>query len=379
MTTPGNPGDGQGGSALGGVAGAFAKEAIAAALPPEVQDLLKPGKTPDRIQRAISWAAQLDPSVMAAHRSHGHAVKTFQDIRALNLKDMDHVARHFARKYRHRAALTGAVTGLPGGLWAVVAAGADVQLTAIYAVRMVSDIAQSYGYDTGLIDEQTHLAEVLALAAGIDSLRGIGNMLAREGLSRLLPEVLPRLLMRLSLKLTEEQAAKWIGRIIPGVGAAVGGAIDYTFLRAAGERAMAYYHNRYLIEHGLPADNSKLSAASRVFTALAEPGAPAQLPMPGQQPNIVEGSIVAPGSHQLPAPQVGVPHPATPGEVLQRIPAPHPKHKAPERFGIYLAIFAVFALFATIAACAALYLILADVVNSLHLTGMLAGLPLLLR
>ena len=234
-STPDNSGSGSG--------SVLAAQALAA-LPPELQSILKPGRTPDRIQHAITWASKRDPEVLAAHRTNGQKIKDFSEIRALPLKRLDHVANHFARKYRHRALLTGAISGLPGGIWALIAAGADAQLTAVYVVRMASDIAQSYGYDTTQAAEQAHLAEVLAIAAGIDGLRGAGNWLTREGLAHVLPELLPKLLVRLSIELTEEQTAKIVGRVIPGIGAFVGGAIDYTFLRVAGERAIAYYHHR---------------------------------------------------------------------------------------------------------------------------------------
>ena len=341
-----------GSSNIAGVAGSFAKEAIAGALPPEIQDLLKPGKTPERIQHAIAWAARRDPAVLAEHRRRGHGVQTFEEIRDLKLSQKDAVARRFAHKFRRRAALTGALTGLPGGLWALVAAGADVQLTAVYAVRMAADIAQAYGYDTSTITEQAHLAEVLALAAGIDSLRGIGNWLTREGLVRMLPELLPKVLMRLSVEITQEQAAKWVGRLIPGVGAAVGGAVDYTFLRVAGDRAMAYYHNRYLIEHGLPADDSLLSRPARVFTALTAPDAAlssssALAQGRGQGP-VVEGSLAQPGQPpQLAAPAHALPAP-------EYVPPHKMRKSAPERFAIWLAVFAMIALLITIAACTAL-------------------------
>ena len=187
------------------------------ALPPEIQALLKPGKTSDRIQQAIAWAARPDPRVLALHQALDPSIQTYQDIAKATLAHKDVVARQIARRYRHRAALTGAVTSLPGGLWAIVAAGADVQLTATYSVRMAAMIAQSYGYDTSILEEQAHLADVLALVAGIDSLRGVGNWLTREGLTHALPEVLPRILTRLSIEITEEQAAKWVGRLIPGV------------------------------------------------------------------------------------------------------------------------------------------------------------------
>ena len=220
------------------------------AVPPEVQQMLnvKPGKTSARIQQVIAWAASADPEVLRQHQRYDKSIRTVADIRAAPLREKDRVAQNFARQYRHRAALTGAVTALPGGLWALVGMGADVQLTAIYAVRMAAKVAQSYGYDTSIVEEQAGLADVLALAAGVDSLRGMGNWLAREGLIQFLPEVLPRVLARLSVELTAEQAAKWIGRLVPGVSAAIGASVDYAFLRAAGERAIAFYHNRALTD-----------------------------------------------------------------------------------------------------------------------------------
>ncbi len=358
MTSSGNAG-GSSGSGLTGAASQLASQAVLGALPPQVQDLLKPGKTPDRIQQAISWASRRDPAVLAAHNKHGNKVKTFEDIKNVRLDRMDRVAKAFAQQYRRRAAFTGAITGLPGGLWAVVAAGADVQLTAIYAVRMAADVAQSYGYDTTDADEQAHLAEVLALAAGIDSLRGIGNWLSREGLSHVLPQVLPKLLMKLSIQLTEEQTAKWVGRIIPGLGAVVAGAIDYGFLRTAGDRAVHYYHSRYLVDHGLASPD-----------ILGEPAPALALP-PGM---VVEGSVAAGGAAaaaQVAGGQVAAgPVQSRPplGRQLALAPAQHaPARKpAPERsLASRLFIFAVLFFLATATACVALVVIVAQAVQGI--------------
>jgi hypothetical protein len=354
MSTSGNPGDqqiaatGSGGSALG-------------TLPAELESFLKPGKTPDRIQHAINWASRRDPAVLDRHKALKHHVNNFEDIQKLPLAQLDAVAKHFARAYRRRAFVTGAITGLPGGLWALVAAGADVQLTAIYAVRMAADVAQAYGYDTSIAVEQAHLAEVLALAAGVDSLRGVGNWLTREGLAHLLPELLPKLLMRLSVELTEEQAGRLVGRLIPGVGAAVAGTIDYTFLRVAGERAIAYYHNRYLTDHGLPAENPEISLPARAF-AIFTPDAsgsssssfPAATSAPSQSP-VVEGSLAS-----RPA-QIG-------SRVAPAVPAvtkKTPNHPPERHIRFWLTVFGIFAFFITIAACAALLILVGNGVHSL--------------
>ena len=351
MSTSGNPGDqqlattGSGGSAL-------------ATLPAELESFLQPGKTPDRIQHAINWASRRDPAVLDRHKSLKHKVTTFEDIRGLPLDQLDAVAKHFARKFRERALVTGAITGLPGGLWALVAAGADVQLTAIYAVRMAADIAQAYGYDTADVNEQAHLAEVLALAAGVDSLRGVGNWLTREGLAHILPELLPKILMRLSVELTEEQAGKLVGRLIPGLGAAVAGAIDYTFLRVAGERAIAYYHNRYLVDHGLQPENPQLSLPARAFSVFTpdQPETPTGSP---RQSQVVEGSAAAqPAATSSTA--------VTPVRMAAPAAAKKMPNRPPERrIRFWLTIFGIFFFFITIAACSALLVLASNGVHSL--------------
>lgn len=373
MSTSDKPGNEQFLNPAGGIAGQ-----TLAALPPDIQALLKPGKTSERIQHAIAWAARRDSRVLAAHQKLDASIKTFEDIRRASLVNKDRVARDIARRYRHRAAMTGAITSLPGGLWAIVAAGADVQLTATYSVRMASMISQAYGYDASVLEEQAHLADVLALVAGIDSLRGVGNWLTREGLTHAIPEVLPKILTRLSIELTQEQAAKWVGRIIPGIGAAVGGGIDYAFLRAAGERAIAYYHNRTLEELGmLPAGTSDLSLPSH-----AQPGA---LPAPSQTSEatsgkIVEGSLANPGDMNTHAVGGTVVSPATeatrsasvPAMSRAALPAPLPIRPmkklrgTPERFALYLAIFAIIAFLMSIAACAALIIIITQLVSGAH-------------
>jgi EcsC protein family len=295
--------------------------AAVAALPPEVQELFKPAPQSARITKAIGWAARPDPAVLELHRRHGSRnVRTLADIANVPLEKMDEVAQHIARNYRRRAALTGALTGLPGGPWAIVAAGFDVQLTAVYAVRMVSAVAQSYGYDPSKPEELAQLAEVLALVAGVDTLRGIGNWITREGLEHYLPEILPRLLVYVGAEITKEQAARFVGRLVPGIGALIAGSIDYSFLRVAGAKAVTFYHHRYLVEHGLAAPEV---TAGPAIAALPSGVAQALPPKPG-----VGGQVV-------------IPH-ATPKR----------RERPPERIGIYLAIFAVLALALTIAACA---------------------------
>ncbi len=349
------------------------------AVPPEVQQLLnvKPGKTSARIKQVIAWAAAADPEVLRQHQRHDKSIHTVADIRAASLGEKDRVARHFARQYRHRAALTGAITALPGGMWALVGMGADVQLTAIYAVRMAAKVAQSYGYDTSLVEEQAGLADVLALAAGVDSLRGIGNWLAREGMVQVLPDVLPRVLARLSVELTAEEMAQLAGRIVPGVSAAIGASVDYVFLRAAGERAIAYYHNRALTEgRALPGAAAPLALpAAGAAGSQGAPAAPAILATPPSESVVVEAEPTAPAAAEAPAPaapaaRAAVEAPAPAAPKVTSLPARPEKPAKPvkrrsRRWRLYFVIFAIVAMLSAIIACAALWTIIANALGGL--------------
>ena len=164
--------------------------------------------------------------------------------------------------------------------------------------------------------------------------------------------------MRLSVELTEEQAGKLVGRLIPGLGAAVAGAIDYTFLRVAGERAVDYYHNRYLIDHGLQPENPELSLPARAFSVFT-PDQPETLPGSLRQSPVVEGSVVAqPTQASLAA--VTPARPAAPA-----VPKKMPSRPPERRIRFWLTIFGIFFFFITIAACSALLILASNGVHSL--------------
>ena len=129
----------------------------------------------------------------------------------------------------------------------------------------------------------------------------------------------------------------WLIIPLAVVGAAIGGVIDYSFLRVAGDKAINFYHQRYLVDHGLAAPTVQPGAA----IAALPPGAG----------RAVDASAGA-------APPLVLPH-----------STPKRRERPPERFGVYLAVFAVIAMLLTIAACTALVIIVTtggiDAINSL--------------
>ncbi len=174
----------------------------------------------------------------------------------------------------------------------------------------------------------------------------------------MLPDLLPKILMRLSVELTQEQAAQWVGRIIPGIGAAVGASIDYTFLRVAGDRAIRYYHNRYLVDHGLASPDILPEFAQR---PALPPGSAPQAS--GEPAHVVDGSL-APVVATAAAGQQALPAPLAPASAQKAVKT---RKSPPERFAIWLAIFAIFWLIVTTAACVAVgYLVVTGIQNLFH-------------
>src|SRR5260370_5278750 len=77
-----------------------------------------------------------------------------------------------------------------------------------------------------------------AAAAGID----YGKDLAEK---QLLEKLAPRIAERFAVKLGAETAEKWVGRLIPLAGSAIGGALNFSFVSGWGRR----------LQHHLPAEH----------------------------------------------------------------------------------------------------------------------------
>src|SRR5579864_1557941 len=74
-------------------------------------------------------------------------------------------------------------------------------------------------------------------------------------------KIAPRVAKQLATKLGAETAEKWVGRMIPLASSAIGGALNFTFVRGWGRRAQRHLRAKHL--------EAKLSAAQppRTYTA----------------------------------------------------------------------------------------------------------------
>lgn len=126
------------------------------------------------------------------------------------------LARALTRRTAIRCAAAGAVTGLPLGLAAIVALGADLAYLVYQQFQLIVGIATIYGHEPSARERFAEALSCMAYASGV----GIG----KQGMSAIL-----------SSRMT---------RAVPFVGAVSGGALNYAAVHAAARSAIRYYESR---------------------------------------------------------------------------------------------------------------------------------------
>ena len=86
-------------------------------------------------------------------------------------------------------------------------------------------------------------------------------MLEKEVVNRFVPKVIQRIAARASAEVVE----KWVGRLIPITSSAIGCVLNYYFVRAWGQRALAHFRKRHLEARArLAAEQQQLSASPSI-------------------------------------------------------------------------------------------------------------------
>jgi uncharacterized protein (DUF697 family) len=80
-----------------------------------------------------------------------------------------------------------------------------------------------------------------AAAAGIDFSKDLAE-------KQMLEKLAPRIASRLAVRIGEESAEKWVGRLVPLASSAIGGALNYSFVRTWGRRVHRHLRNKHLAE-----------------------------------------------------------------------------------------------------------------------------------
>jgi uncharacterized protein (DUF697 family) len=178
-----------------------------------------------------------DEYLMHLRMAHGVPVSTYEGLFALPVAALDSIARQTVRGAMKMAGAEGAGLGF-GGLITIVP---DLGILSAITMRMVQKLSLIYGFQFNTDEEVAELWIAAATAAGVD--------VSKELIERtVLKSFVQRVIGRMAARFSAEFAEKAVARAVPILSSAVGAVLNYYFVRAWGDRAMAHFRQRHLEE-----------------------------------------------------------------------------------------------------------------------------------
>jgi hypothetical protein len=222
---------------------------------PEKQSLV--GRTVGRAMRSGFWrglrSVEVDPDVFRRQLAdkHGLWIPDFERVKDVPIERLDAIAKILIRDAERLALAEGAGFGL-GGMITLLP---DASFLTIITLRLIQRLCLLYGYQAHGQEERLEMWMAAASAAGID----YGKDLAEK---QMMEKLGPRIAARLAAKLGEETAQKWAGRLIPLASSAIGGALNFSFVRGWGRRVQRNLRARHLAERASSATPSTAYTAA---------------------------------------------------------------------------------------------------------------------
>ena len=188
---------------------------------------------------------------------HGLWVPSFSRMQDVPLEQLDAIAESLIRDAQRLALLEGAGFGL-GGMITLVP---DMSLLTAITLRLIQRLCLLYGFEAKQ-DERLELWLAAAGAAGVD----YGKDFAEK---QLIEKAGPAIARRLAVKLGAESAEKWVGRLIPLASSAIGGALNFAFVRSWGRRVQRNLRAKHLAKRTISiATTQPFPAAGPSFHSL---------------------------------------------------------------------------------------------------------------
>src|SRR6267154_1317855 len=180
---------------------------------------------------------------------HGLWIPNFGRMHDVPLERLDAIAQKLIRDAERLAAAEGAGFGL-GGMITLLP---DASILTAITLRLIQRLCLLYGFETRGQDERVDLWLAAATATGVD----YGKDLVEK---HMFEKLATQIAKRLARKLGEESAEKWVGRLIPLASSAIGGALNFSFVRGWGRRVQ-----RHLRAKHLEAKTSTFAAVEAAF------------------------------------------------------------------------------------------------------------------
>jgi hypothetical protein len=166
---------------------------------------------------------------------HGVWVPGFERMTDVPIEQLDAIA---ARLIRHASQLALA-EGIGFGFGGVLTLVPDTSFLIVITLRLIQRLSLLYGLRVRDLDQRIDMWKAAAAAAGVD----FGKDLAEK---QIFERIAPRIARTLAAKMGAEAAEKWAGRLIPLASSAVGGGLNYAFVRAWGRRAQQHLRAQHL-------------------------------------------------------------------------------------------------------------------------------------
>jgi len=188
-------------------------------------------------------SVEVDPEAFRKDLAEKHRVwvPNFERMSDVPLERLDAIGARLIRQASQLALAEGVGFGF-GGFLTVVP---DTSLLVIITLRLIQRLSLLYGLRVQDPDQRLEMWKATAAAAGVD----FGKDLAEK---QLFERIGPRIARALAAKMSAEAAEKWAGRLIPLASSAVGGGLNYAFVRAWGRRAQLHLREQHLQQRGSP-------------------------------------------------------------------------------------------------------------------------------
>jgi hypothetical protein len=172
-------------------------------------------------------SVEIDPEEFrrSLAEKHGLWVPNFGRMKDAPLEKLDAIAERLIRDAQRLALAEGAGFGL-GGVITIIP---DTGFLTIITLRLIQRLSLLYGFEEDGLERRLQMWLAAAVASGVD----FGKDIAEK---QMLEKVAPRLARSLAVRLGEESAEKWVGRLVPLASSAIGGALNYSFVKTWGRR-----------------------------------------------------------------------------------------------------------------------------------------------
>src|SRR5205823_8261444 len=180
---------------------------------------------------------EIDPEAFRRRlaEKHGLWVPNFARMKDVPIEHLDAIAAALIRDAERLALAEGAGFGLGG----MITFLPDASLLTVITLRLIQRLSLLYGFEARGQDQRIEMWKAAAAASGVD----YGKDLAEK---QILEKLVPRIAERFAAKIGAEAAAKWAGRLIPLASSAIGGALNFSFVRGWGRRVHRHLRAKHL-------------------------------------------------------------------------------------------------------------------------------------